>query len=174
QGPPFRVEIPFTLFHWEAYQVAPRFPIARGWERQLDIKYNGLFYSGPLTSSRYERWLHRTAVRFVATSDARLDYSAHKEAALIANGLPYLRLVFSSRHWRVYAVSNPTPIVTGAAILRKLDANSLTLQATRGGAALVRVHYTPYWALAGGGGCVAPAGDYTRVTLRGPETVRLV
>ena len=39
-GPPFRVEIPFTKFHWEAYAVAPQFPLARGWERQLDIKYN--------------------------------------------------------------------------------------------------------------------------------------
>ena len=25
-GAPFRIEIPFTLFHWEAYEVAPEFP----------------------------------------------------------------------------------------------------------------------------------------------------
>ena len=48
-GPPFRVEIPFTKFHWETYDVAPHFPLARGWERQLDIKYNHLFYDGSLT-----------------------------------------------------------------------------------------------------------------------------
>ena len=29
--------------------MAPRFPLARGWERQLDIKYNHLFYGGALT-----------------------------------------------------------------------------------------------------------------------------
>ena len=46
-GPPFRIEIPFTGFHWEAYAVAPRFPRARGWERQLDIKDNHLFFSVP-------------------------------------------------------------------------------------------------------------------------------
>ena len=45
-GPPFRIEIPFTLFHWEAYVIAPRFPLARGWERQLDTKDNALFYGG--------------------------------------------------------------------------------------------------------------------------------
>ena len=92
-GPPFRVEIPFTPIHWEAYAVAPRFPLARGWERQLDIKYNQLFYGGPLTPATYDAWLHQLAVRFVAVPDAQLDYSARKEAALIDRGLPYLRLV---------------------------------------------------------------------------------
>src|SRR5437868_5521328 len=82
----------------------------RRWERQLDIKYNHLFYDGKLTAPVYEAWLHKVGVRFVASSDARLDYSAHKEAALIAAGVPDLRLVFRSRHWRVYAVRNPTAI----------------------------------------------------------------
>jgi len=43
-GPPFRTEIPFTRFHWEAWVVAAHFPLARGWERQLDIADNPLFY----------------------------------------------------------------------------------------------------------------------------------
>ena len=33
--------------------------------------------------------------------------------ALIDRGLPYLHLVMHSRHWRVYAVQNATPIVDG-------------------------------------------------------------
>ena len=126
-GPPFRIEIPFTLFHWEAYVMAPRFPLARGWERQLDIKYNDLFYGGPLTPATYEAWLHQLAVRFVAVSDADLDYSAKKEVALIDHGLPYLRLVLRTRHWRVYAVGDATPIVEGAATLQTLGANYLQL-----------------------------------------------
>ena len=88
-GPPFRVEIPFTKFHWETYDVAPYFPLARGWERQLDIKYNHLFYDGSLTPATYESWLEEQPVRFVAVSDARLDFSADKETALIDRGLPY-------------------------------------------------------------------------------------
>ena len=152
-GPPFRVEIPFTGFHWEAYEVAPRFPIARGWERQLDIKDNSLFYSGQLTAARYEAWLHALAVRFVAVSDARrLDYSAKRETALVNGGLPYLKLGFVSRHWRVYAVERATPIVTGAATLTALGPDSLTLSAVRPGTAFVRVHFTPYWALSGAPG----------------------
>ena len=99
--------------------MAPRFPLARGWERQLDIKYNSLFYDGTLTAATYHTWLHKLAVRYVAVSDADLDYSAHEETALIDRGLPYLRLVFHSAHWHVYAVDHPTPIAQGAATLQK-------------------------------------------------------
>jgi hypothetical protein len=171
---PFRVEIPFTKFHWEAYDVAPRFPLARGWERQLDIKYNHLFYGGALTPATYKAWLHMMAVRFVAVSDARLDYSAKRETALVDRGLPYLRLVLRTAHWRVYAVSRPTSIVQGPASLAELGPNSLTIRATHAGRVLVRVRFTPYWQIGNGSGCVAPAGDFTELTLPHRETVRLV
>jgi len=173
-GPPFRVEIPFTRFHWEAYQVAPRFPLARGWERQLDIKYNQLFYDKPLNARTYEAWLHQLAVRFVAVPDATLDFSAHREAALIDHGLPYLRLVDRTQHWRVYEVSRPTPIVQGAARLTALGPNSVSLSAERAGTALVRVRFSPYWKVSGAPGCVQPDGDFTLVQLRRPGRVRLV
>jgi hypothetical protein len=173
-GPPFRVEIPFTRFHWEAYEVAPRFPLARGWERQLDIRYNGLFYNGRLTPATYDDWLHQLAVRFVAVSDADLDYSAHKETALIDRGLPYLRLVFKSAHWHVYAVRDPTPIAQGAARLRALGPSSLTLQATRPGTVRLRVRFTPYWALAQGSGCVVDDHGFTSLQLRRGGPVSLV
>jgi hypothetical protein len=171
--PPFRLEIPFTAGHWEAYRVAPRFPLARGWERQLDVKDNALFYHGALTAASYEEWLHRVAVRFVAVADTGLDYSARDEVALIDRGLPYLRLVWRSRHWRVYAVAHPTPIVRGAT-LRALGPDSLTIDASRPGRVSVRVRFTPYWALSGAPGCVAPEGDFTRLTLRRAGEVRLV
>ncbi len=173
-GPQFRVEIPFTRFHWEAYQVAPRFPLARGWERQLDIKYNQLFYDRPLNATTYDAWLHQLAVRFVAVPDATLDFSARKEAALINRGLPYLRLVDRTRHWRVYAVAHPTPIVQGAARLEKLGPNSVSLRALHPGAALVRVRFSPYWKLSGGHGCVEKSGDFTMVKLRSAGSVQLV
>jgi hypothetical protein len=173
-GPPFRVEVPFTQFHFEAYHLAPRFPSPRGWERQVDIKDNHLFYDGVLTPARYERWLHQVAVRFVAVADVNLDYAGRQENALINRGLPYLQLVMRSAHWRVYAVRNATPIVTGAATLRAVGPNSLTLQVTRPGRAFVRVHFTPYWALGRGSGCVQPAGDFTALTLRHAGPVQLV
>jgi hypothetical protein len=165
-GPTFRVEIPFTRFHWEAYVLASRFPLARGWERQLDTKYNALFYDGRLTASSYDAWLQRTAVRYVAAPDASLDYSARAEMRLIDRGLPYLRLVLRTAHWRVYAVRDPTPIATGAARLEATGPDWLKLYAPTAGTTLLRVHFSPYWALVRGSGCVMPAGDLTRVTLR--------
>jgi hypothetical protein len=170
---PFRIEIPFTLFHWEAYLMAPEFPLARGWERQLDIKYNPLFYDGTLTAARYAAWLHQVAVRYVAVSDKNLDYSAKKEVALINRGLPYLHLVLRTRHWRVYAVRDPTPIVQGAATLTDLGSDWLELDGLRAGTAIVRVHFSPYWAVVDGSGCVAPYGQYTDVTIHRPGPMKI-
>ena len=168
---PFRTEIPFTRFHWEAWVVAREFPLARGWERQLDIADNPLFYRGHLTAATYDRWLHDNAIRFVAAPDAPLDYSAQREKALIDSGLPYLHLVMRSAHWRVYAVAHPTPIASGVATLTRLGPDSLTLRARRPGTVHLRVRFTPYWELSRGSGCVAPDGRWTRLTLRraGPD-----
>ena len=171
---PFRTEIPFTQFHWEAYAVASRFSLARGWERQLDIHDNHIFYGGRLTAGSYDRWLHANAVRFVAISDANPDYSARAEVKLIDHGLAYLRLVFRSRHWRVYQLHDATPIVQGPATLQTLGPDSLTLHASRPGNVIVHLRFTSYWALAQGSGCVAPDGDMTRLTLRRGGEVRLV
>lgn len=153
--------------------MAPEFPLARGWERQLDIKYNALFYDGTLTAARYDAWLHQVAVRYVAVSDKDLDYSAKQEVALIDRGLPYLRPVFRTRHWRVYAVRDPTPIVEGAATLTELGSDWLTVQGLRPGTATVRVHYSPYWAVVHGSGCVAPDGSFTKLTVRQPGPMKL-
>jgi hypothetical protein len=170
-GPPFRIEIPFTQFHFEAYQVAPRFPLARGWERQLDIEDNALFYDGTLNPATYHAWLRRLAVRYVAVSDASLDYSARAEKRLLDRGLPYLTPVLRTKHWRVYAVKDATPLAQGAARATAIGPNWLTLKATRSGSAFVRVRFTPYWSVSHG--CVAPAGDFTQVMLRRPGPVRL-
>jgi hypothetical protein len=167
------VEIPFTRFHWEAYAVAARFPSPRGWERQLDIKDNPIFYSGPLTAATYEAWLHRNAVRFVATPDAPLDYAGAREDRLISAGLPYLRLVEQTAHWKVYAVADPTPIAQGPATVRAVGAGWLRLDAARAGRTLLRVRFSPYWTLGRNEGCVSPAGDFTSVTLRHPGPAKL-
>jgi hypothetical protein len=172
---PFRIEIPFTLFHWEAYAVAPYFPLARGWERQLDTKDNALFYSGRLTAARYSAWLHWLAVRYVAVPDAKLDYSAVAEVALIDRGLPYLHLVRRTAHWRIYSVLDATPMAQGAAVLSAMGPNWLQLQASGPGQALIRVRWSPYWAVTQGSGCVADAEGFTRLQLRhaGPVHVAI-
>jgi hypothetical protein len=172
RGEPFRVEIPFTHVHWEAAEVAPRFPIARGWLRPDDIDYNAIFYDGPLTDASYRRWLTERGVRFVAVPDARPDYSAREELRLIARRPTYLRPVWSSRDWRVYEVTPAPALATPSDFaVTELGQDELTVRAARAGEAVVRVRWTPYWRASGG--CVERDGDWTRVIATRAGTVRL-
>jgi hypothetical protein len=174
-GGPFRIEIPFTDNHQESARVAPSVPLARGWERQLDRKVNPLFYDGaPLAAARYRRWLDDNAVRYVALADAPIDYSAAAEAALVRSRPAYLREVFHDRHWRIYAVSDPAPLARGAgARVTAMDSDTVDLDVPRAGRIVVRVRFTPYWRITRGQGCVAPAGDWTAITVRTPGHVRI-
>jgi hypothetical protein len=163
----WRVEVPFTQGHWESYWLAPRVPLARGWERQTDIAANPLFYDGRLTAISYERWLHQLAVRYVAVAAAAPDYSARAELRLIAGGLPYLRVVARLPHWTVYAVANATALATGAGRVVSMGPDTLTLAIARPGSTYLRVRWSPYWQLSGVRGCVAPAGRFTLIRTDG-------
>ncbi|HEY7621542.1 MAG TPA: hypothetical protein VH834_17315 [Solirubrobacteraceae bacterium] len=174
-GGPFRIEIPFTDNHWESRWVAPHFPLARGWERQVDRARNAIFYDGrPITPASYRRWLDDNAVRFVALADAPIDYSAAREAQIVRDGQPYLRPVWHDAHWRVYEVVRARPLAGGAARATALGGRSVRLRAQRPGIVDLRVRFTPYWRLAAGRGCVSQApGDWTRVRVDAPGTVEL-
>ncbi|HKG02232.1 MAG TPA: hypothetical protein VKB03_03560 [Conexibacter sp.] len=173
-----RVEIPFTRLHWEARHIAPHVSLARGWERQLDLNVNPLFYGDqtgapPLTAARYRAWLDRMAVRWVAVPDGRLDYSAKDEARLIARGLPYLTLVWRGAHWRLYEVRDAEPLATPPARALRAGTDSLTLAVPRPSTVKLRVRWTPYWAVTAGDACVEPDGDWTRLRVRRAGTIRL-
>ena len=165
--------MPFTAGHWEAYRLAPEIPLARGWERQLDIADDALFYDGRLSAGSYDAWLHRLAVRYVAVADAPADYSARGELELIRRGLPYLKLVTRLRHWRVYAVARPSPIASGAGRLVSMGPNSLELAIKHPGSVRLRVRWSPYWQLSGVRGCVAPSGQFTLIDASGSGRARL-
>jgi len=175
---PARIEVVATADHWEARYVAVHVMIARGWERQLDTFRNGLFYeeSKPLTAARYRAWLSANAISYVALPDAPLDYSAHAEAGLLRAGPPsYLREVWRSRHWRLFAVLDASPLAQAPAVLTSASSDSLTLYAPRPGAYTLRVRFTPYWALASGSGCVTRATqEWTTVQARRAGSFHLV
>jgi hypothetical protein len=160
-----RIEIPFTSSRWENAEVAPIAPLARGWQRQLDTGRNPFFYRGDLNRLTYASWLAENAVRYVALPSAKPDRSSYAERALIEDGLPYLRLRWRSREWRVYEVLLPAPMVISQGranvVLERFGSDELLLDVKRPGEALVRVRWTPYWFAAGG--CVERAGRWTRV-----------
>ncbi len=171
-APPVRVEVPLTRSHWEAALLAPNVSLARGWEKQLDTRFDRVLLAPGLTAAAYDRWLHSQAVSYVALPDTPLDPSSAQEGRLIRRGLPYLREVSASRHWTLYSVLAPTPLATGPGRLTSLGYDSFALRASSPGSFLVRVHFTRYWSLARGTGCVRAApGGWTSVTVRAPGPV---
>lgn len=172
---PGRIEIPFTRAHFEAYEVARQWPIARGWQRQLDIERNKLFYGGVLNNFTYATWLSENGVRYVALPDAPLDSSSVKEAELIEREPPYLRQRWASEHWKVYEVMIPHPLVIpddDADIrLTSLRSDEFTLDVREPGEAIVRAAWTRYWAPRSG--CVEREGHWTRVTAVQPGPLRV-
>jgi hypothetical protein len=168
----WRVEVPPMREHWESVYVADRYPLARGWERQLDVRDDRLFYR-PHLRRRYHAWLEANAVRFVAFPDAPLDFASAREARILRHPPRYLELRWRSPHWRVYEVRpRPSLVVPqgGARIAaRALGSRHVQLVALTPGRALVRVRYSRYWRLRGG--CVSRRGGYTEI--RAPHPGRL-
>ena len=168
-----RIEIPHTFSHWETAHVSPDFSLARGWLRQLDVERNNLFYDGrELSHTRYRRWLHENGIRWVAASDARLDYSAVDEDRLVRARPPYLRLRGRLEHWDVYEVAGAS-LVRGGARLTALEPESFTLDAVQAGMFEVKVRSGPYWRVERGTACVGEAGDWTRVRADRPGIVKV-
>ena len=56
--------------------MAPTVSLARGWEKQLDTRYDGVLLDPGLTAAGYYRWLHEQAVSYVALPDTPLDPSS--------------------------------------------------------------------------------------------------
>ena len=163
-----RIEIPLTEHHFEAAYVATAIPLARGWERQLDIADNPLFYEPGLDADRYRAWLVDNGIDFVALPDVPLDPSAGAEAAIVTTNPSYLQPVWHGDHWRVWRVMGSPGLVSGPATLAARDADHLTLDAAGPGVVLVRVHWTAFWSLTGPG-CVAPSSDgWTRLQVSAP------
>jgi len=175
---PARIEVVATVNHWEASFVAARVAIARGWERQLDTQRNALFYEGSsmLTAAHYHAWLSEQAVSYVALPDSPLDYSGTSEASLLEKTPPgYLREIWRSRHWRLFAVLGAKPLAQPPGAMTQLGGDSFTLRTPRAGTFTVRVRFTPYWALASGHGCVRRApGGWTQLQARAGGSLRVV
>jgi hypothetical protein len=168
-----RVEIPPTRDYWEAAHMGD-IPLARGWLRQADIDRDPLFFTTvpgapgtgvPLTPTSYQTWLRDQAVQFVAVPDAELSWPGRTEAAMVTAGLPYLTPVWSSEHWRLYAVADPTPIVPAPATMAAHTATAVTFDAP--GPITLRVRYYP-WLHATGDATVSADGHWTRVQVPAP------
>ncbi|HLH45839.1 MAG TPA: hypothetical protein VKV25_01695, partial [Acidimicrobiales bacterium] len=165
-GVPVRVEVVPTRHHWEsAYVVGPDVTLARGWERQLDVRDDPLFYRSAHFGDRaYRAWLERAGVAFVALPHAALDYAGRAEAALLRRGVPGLAPAWSTSGWALWRVVGSPGLVSGPGRLVSLRPDGTVLRVERPGRLLLRVRYTGYWTRRGAPACVAPAaGGWTAV-----------
>ncbi len=168
-----RVEVPPTYRHWEAAYLAPQIPLARGWERQLDIGYNPLFYNDTLTAGMYERWLATNGVKYVALPDVRLDSSSTQERSLILQQPAYLKPIWHNTHWHVWQYTGYHGLVDGAADLVNMRPDSFTLNVHSPGPLTVHIHASPHWS-ADHNGCIEPSPDgWTHIQTTSTGTIHV-
>ncbi len=173
-GRPFRVEVVPTADKGEALYVARSVPLARGWERQLDRADGPHFYESELDPAAYRRWLHARAVRFVALPDAPIDPASEPEARFLRRPPPWLREVWRTGDWRVFAVRGAPPMATGVARVVDTDMQSVTLQASVPGMVRLRVRHSRWWRVASGFACVEETRDgFIALRVVAPGEIRL-
>jgi hypothetical protein len=155
-GRPIRVEIPPTRSRWESVYVAESVPLARGWLRQMEAPDFDLFTDGRLTAPAYAKWLREHGVDYVAVPDAKLDFLAEDEAALVrGTDLPYLHEVWSNENWVLWKVE---PGDRQAVRLDSVGPDRYSLSVPGGGSYLIRMRYSPYLRIVAGEGCLEPRG----------------
>ncbi|HEY6798802.1 MAG TPA: hypothetical protein VI248_29335 [Kineosporiaceae bacterium] len=169
-----RLEIPTLRQHWEASYVAPVFPLARGWERQIDIRYNGPLYDPALTGEGLHRWALDAGITLIALPDAPLDPWSVREAALLSAGQPWLTPVWRDEHWQVWRITDGVGMINGPARLTWLGINSAALSFRQAGTVVVKVRWSTYWQVTAGTACVAPSPEgWLAVTKDRPGNVSL-
>jgi hypothetical protein len=172
-GESFRIEVPPTKNRWEAAYVAREYPIARGWLRQLESDDFDLFTDGSLTPEAYRAWLRDHAVSYVAVPDARRDYLAEDEVALIDSGLDYLDEVWSSPDWRLYRVEGSQGFGLQGLGVEAAGPDGFTLDAPAAGRYPTSVNWSRYWRVTDGDACVEEDDGKTVVEVAAPGTIEV-
>ena len=171
-SPNYRVEVVPTTEHWETYWL-PRagIPIARGWYRQLDIVDNPSLYRHSITGPGYRMWLRAMGVKYVLLPATQLDpMGGTAEGRLLQSGAAGLPEVYRSRVGTIYALPNPTPLLTGPAHAKiaRIGHTTVTGWVSTPGRYFFRERYTPYFKVQPGGCVSATRTNMTWLTLTRP------
>ncbi|APY87754.1 MFS transporter [Streptomyces alfalfae] len=140
-----RVEVVPARNHREASALPAYVQLARGWNRQADMKRNPIFYDDTLNSANYHEWLQRWSVHYVAVPKGEPDGDGGKrETQLITDGLPYLKQVWVDTNWRLYEVKDPRPLAEPNAVVERAEQGEMTLRVKKPGRVLIRIPYSPW------------------------------
>ncbi|MDX3185421.1 MFS transporter [Streptomyces sp. NPDC053741] len=142
-----RVEVVPASSHREASALAPYVNLARGWNRQADMKRNPLFYDDTLDPVNYREWLDRWAVHYVVLPTGMPDSGGEQEAALVEKGQPYLKAVWSDANWKLFRVLDPVPLADPPATVERAGDDELTIRVQTAGRVLIRIPYSRWLAV---------------------------
>ncbi|MEU8778577.1 MFS transporter [Streptomyces sp. NPDC048606] len=167
-----RVEVVPASSHRESSAFPAYVNLARGWNRQADLERNPIFYEATLSADAYRAWLERWAVHYVVLPADKPDSGGVTEAKLVRGGLPYLREVWGDENWRLFAVEDPTELVSGPASVVRAGADRLVIDVRAPGRVLVRIPHSPWLGLVDAAGKAVPPPQETFASrARGPAAV---
>ena len=170
-GRPVRVEVPATRERWEAVYVAERYPLARGWMRQLESDDVDSFTGENLTPEIYRRWLEHHGASYVALPHATLDYLSEEEGWLLSHeDLPFLRQVWSDDDWTLWEVlPGSGRFVPGAALagggarVTELGPDGFTVRVPGPGEYAIRMRWSSYFEVSEGDACIGDGGEESTI-----------
>ncbi|GGR07078.1 MFS transporter [Streptomyces aurantiogriseus] len=140
-----RVEVVPARSHREASALAPYVNLARGWNRQADMKRNPLFYDDTLNSANYHEWLQRWAVHFVVVPKDEPDGDGgQRERELVQRGLPYLKQIWGDANWQLFRVTDPASLAEPNAVVQRAAQGEMTIDVKKAGRVLIRIPYSPW------------------------------
>ncbi|MFI1764167.1 MFS transporter [Streptomyces sp. NPDC020800] len=140
-----RVEVVPARSHREASALAPYVNLARGWNRQADLRLNPLFYDDTLNSANYHEWLQRWAVHFVVLPKDNPDGDGgERERTLLRRGMPYLKQIWGDANWQLFKVTDPAPMAEPNAVVDRAEQGEMTLEVRKAGRILIRIPYSPW------------------------------
>jgi hypothetical protein len=165
-----RVEVAPFADHGEADIVAAHRPLARGWERQLDLVRARPLYSHRLDDAAYLDWLRRNEVQFVALGRHAHDWSAGNELRVLRHAPPWLVVVHADPEWTVWRVVAAPSIVSGDAADVSVLADRIAFTAPHSGDYRLGVRWSQ-WLTVSSGACIQRAGPAVNVRVRRAGTV---
>lgn len=139
----YRVEVVNHGAHAAYDALLDHAMLARGWETQEDTALNESLREDPLSPITYKVWLDNNAVGYVALPAASVG--TYPEYDLVkSEKTPYLSLIWETTDWRLYAVSDPTPIVAAPAKIIGHTQAKLTVQVPCACELPVRVRWSKF------------------------------
>jgi hypothetical protein len=168
--PQGRLEVVPFADHGESDVLASTWPLARGWERQVDVVRAAPLYSRRLDAARFRTWLDAQDVQYVALGRHAHDWAADSELRLLRDPPAWLQVVHADPEWTVWRVADFHPIVASPAQLVRVTPDRLVISVPAPGAYRVGVRWSR-WLTVSHGACIRPDAGRAQVVARTAGTV---